>query len=442
MYKTITDCINLGTKDKLALLESVKDNETTRELFGLMLCPSTVYNIKKVPEGKLSILPGITTGRRLVQAIMELIDADLRGQDLINRLSCISFECTPELAKVLSWVIARKNPAKIGKTLVNKVWPGLVRTQEYMGAVPGTDDAITRLFKEAAKDHVLVNAQVKEDGMCLLVHYKDGIPGLGRTRQGNDFGKYFPGFMAELKSEFSPQGFTGTLHMELFVQDCARKTGNGLINKQYKNGTVGGELDDALCAVLLDMTCPERPDMTQKTRHSLLPVFTSDRVRLVEQRQVHTEQEAREYCQEVIAGGGEGLVLKHPQKPFKDGKPWFNVKMKNEFTVELECIGTKAHAEHADLIGSLVMQSGDALLEVNVNCKCNADRVIQTDMWIGEIFQVKAESVSTSKSKKLASLYLPRLAGGNHQESIRVDKNRANTLHEVMNEEAMSRGAK
>lgn len=434
MFNLIKDNIGVGTNKQLENLMARKDDATIQELFRLMLCPSIVYNIKKVPDvSNCTHDTRISTNDELVGWLESLVNADLRGAALKSAVSNIFCHSTEDLAEVFTWILDRKNPAKIGVSLVNKVWPGLIRTQDYMGAVPGTQEALDRLFQTRS-----VNAQIKEDGMALLVDYVDGKAVSGRSRQGNDVGKYFPYFMGNLMEV--PE-FNGMVHMELLCASLDRKEGNGLINKQITNGIIGGRIDHMLRAVLLDLRDDNFPNLIQDSRYNKLFYFTSLSVARVYQTSIYTIKEARKLCMKVISEGGEGLVLKDPNMPFKNGKPWYNVKLKNEFPCTLVCVGTNPHSKHADLIGSLVMESLDGLLQVNVNPRCEADRNISADEWVGHVFQVKAESVTQPKSNIVQSLYLPRFDGECYDEYHRIDTN-ANTLDEILKEELMSRQMK
>jgi len=400
-----------------------------------MLCPSVIYNITKVPPytGDFSKDTTCETNAEMVHWIKSALELDYRGHNLTRYITSIHQYCSDENREVLSWVLARKNPAKISASLVNKVWPGLIRTQRYMGAVPGTQEALERLFNSYNSSN-FVHAQTKEDGMCLLVDYERGVPTFGRTRQGNDIGKYFPEFMGSLPrvSEFN-----GMLHMELFVDVEDRQTGNGLINKQIKNATVGGLTDFKLRGVLLDLVDDDLPEMTQESRYNSLRHFCGSRTRVVFQREVRTLEDARKLCSEVVNLGGEGLVLKHPKHAFKDGKPWFSVKLKNEFKVTLKCTGVVPHKTLPGLIGSLQMESLDGTIKVNVGSGLTDElRGCPWDTMVGLLIDVTANSIIHSKGKKVTSLYLPRFdrKGGL---PVRYDKDRPDSYAEILNEERM-----
>lgn len=445
-YDIIKKCTTGGKNKKVSMVGTFKDRESTKELFRLMLCPSIIYNIKKVPDTLLRIEPLIDSDAELVNAIKGLIRGNFRGRELKSELGLITAMCSSENREVLSWIIARKNPAKIGKTIVNTIWPDLIRTQAYMGAIPGTDKALERLFKAP-----YVNVQTKEDGMCILIEYKDGKAISGHTRQGNEIGQYFPEFMSWMNNVFAyayPDqisdtttiGFNGMVHHELFCGDFDRKTGNGFISKQVKNGTVGGSVDMQLHSVVLDMYDYDDPDLCQGIRYENLRYFKSDMSRLVHQVPIKLLQDAKDYAQSVIQNGGEGVICKDPEQPFKNGKPWFNVKIKNEFVVELIGRNIKPHSTQPELIGAVLMESSDGLLQVWVTPRCMGDRAIEEFFWINNVFEVMAESVIVSKNNKVAALYLPRFNGTEYIDYHRSDKTKADTYQEILDQEAMSKG--
>ena len=446
-YELIKACERAVTHAEIRrLLHSVKDDANIRELFRLMLCPSIVYNIKAVPDGIGGIdCDIIRIDKDLVEEMYILINEEIRGATLKRRIRGMTNRSFGDHREVLSWILARKNPAKVGKVFVNGVWPGLIRTQRYMGAVPGSDESLIRLFNEAP----YVNVQDKIDGQTGLVDYLNGKAISMHTRQGNRIDQFFPEFMQEMSSIFYTddklEGFTGMMHHEILVgtddspdaPTLPRAKGNGLINKQIKNGVVGGNLDTRLKSVLLDLADDDMPDMHQAIRYHNIAWFSSSVSKRVNQIKL-TLDTAREYAQKLISAGGEGVVCKHPEMPFKNGKHWNNVKIKNEFCVDLEVIDWKAHSKDDTLLGALLMATSDKKLQVWVNLKCDLDREQDYRMLDGDILRVKAECVTTSKSKVTRSLSLPRFDGDEYNE-YQHEKDIADTLDEVLIQEAASK---
>lgn len=440
-YDLIQACLEEKTnKGTLALIKAEEWNGDIKDIFKLMLDKSIIYNIKKVPilDRDLMYKQSIKTDFALVTEVKSLLYDDLRGNALKQRIQKIYNCCDEKRGRTLVWILDKNNPAKVGKTMVNKVWPGLIRVQEYMGAVPGTLEALEKLPWETG-----VNCQIKEDGMAVLVSYYKGEPKELRTRQGQNITKYFPEFFQSL-AIMSPS-FNSTVHHELFVWDTEdevmldRKTGNGLINKQVKNGKVGGSVDSSIRSVILDIYNSK----TQSSRYFICSALVTKISRLVRQKTIMHLSEARAWAQEVIQAGGEGLICKHPEKPFKQDKPAWNVKIKNEFEVELRVIGFKKHSKNSSQIGSLLCRSEDDILEVSVGSGLtDFQRSVDPMVYIGLIVSVKAESVIKSKGKKKPSLYLPRFSPDEHGSWIRRDKDKADTYKEIKDQEAASRLAK
>lgn len=436
-YEIITYLTGRGSKNQETFLRSFcaeSDSGSVKELFRLMLSPEIQYYIKKVPTTSMRehAVTGSTTIRKdidLCAWLYSLLRNNLRGDHLKTAVQDIYNASDPERKVTLEWVLDRKNPAKIGKSIVNKIWPGLIRTQLYMGAVPGTPEALERLPWGHG-----VAVQVKEDGMTFLVDYVDGIAKEIHTRPGQDVTKHFPGFLRECPTV---PGFTGMVHHEAIVfdpeneMDLDRATGNGLINKHIKNGKTQGGVDNCLRSVILDVYNKYLPELGQDDRYWKLNSFLSPVSRRVRQLMYFSIEGARDYAQDIIRNGGEGAICKDPRQPFQNGKPWYCVKIKNEFTCDLEVIDTKPHSKKPDELGACLCASKDRRLEVWVNLRCDDDRLRHRNDVLGSIVQVRAESVITSKTKTVASLYLPRMDGKAWDEYVRPDKTMADTFKQI-----------
>lgn len=435
-YQTIRMLMDAGTKDKVRNLALLKDDQAHKEIFRLMLCPTINYYIKKPSVHHLDMSPPVIfTDGTLVANVLRLLDLNLRGDALKHYVNKIYQMCDTERAAVLEWILDGQNPAKIGRSIVDKIWPGLIYNQVYMGAVPGDDKALERLNWIKG-----INVQKKEDGLSLLFKYTAGIPVSIHTRAGQDITKYFPGLLARQK--FLPPEFNYIVHHEGLVWDTEdevyldRQVGNGLINKHVKNGKIGGGVDKSIHTILLDYYGTE----PQAERYFYLSKLENETTRRVEQQLVFSEAEAREIALGYISKGDEGAICKDPRMPFKNGKPWYCVKMKNEFTVDLRAVDWKEHTKRPGEVGSILCQSEDGILEVWVNARTDADRMLDFDSyWKGVIFQVKAESIIKSKTKKKPSLYLPRFDGGSYYEYIRDDKAVADTYLEIKLKEKESK---
>ena len=430
LYDIITQCIGVGRNEQIEILSEYKHRDDIRQYFKFMLCPSYNFYTKKVNRPD-TFLNTIKTVSDLNEEIYCLLDHRpiLRGKDLEFWLNQILYNCTEKTYHLMKWVIDRKNPAKIGKTIVNKIWPGTIRTVFYQGAVPGTTENIDRLFSETSE----VMLEIKEDGMALLVDYEEGKAVAAYSRQGEDLMPYVQSWLDKLP--VFPRGQRCQVHFELFVTDgfafLDRKTGNGLINKAVKSGNVD-MLNDKLVGVALDVHPLYNCTVPAIARYEILETWLDGCFAAypVCMSIVCSREEAESMTKMLIAAGREGAVLKHPDKPSKNGKPWYSVKMKHEFTVDLEVIDTKPHSKKPDELGALLMASSCRELQVWVNLRCDDDRRLSRYFIIGDILRVKSEKISSSKSKKTKALFLPRFDGESYLEYT-TDKITADSLKSI-----------
>lgn len=169
-------------------------------------------------------------------------------------------------------------------------------------------------------------------------------------------------------------------------------------------------------------------------------------INYVDFKYVHNFEEAIEFYEKVRAYGEEGAVLKNLTMTFKDGTSTEQIKLKAELECELECIGIKKGnkgGKYENGIGSLICQSSDGLVNVNVEkglsdlergfepvdkddsskgLKKLAD--FNENMYIGKIIGVKFNEFISNKNGGF-SLFLARFV------ELREDKDEADSLEYI-----------
>ena len=428
----------LKTKDTEKLLTTVAGDENIKNLFRLMLDTSIVYNITGIPQTYASEAPcDISTDRALWSHLELLLRMKLRGDALKRKVQGIYNSCDLHRAKVFEWILDRQNPAKISAKMCNRVWSGLMYEQLYMGAVPS--DA-TSLGNLPWAEGVMV--EVKENGMTLI-GFTDGENTTLRTRNGTDLTEHFPMTAVSIAQLHSELNFTtGVLfHFEAHVlvntfgsNTLRREAGNALITAQVTNGIKGGELDERITLVLLDYY-----DWTGTNAFDRYNKFSEMKpdlwLRPVEGYLIYNVTDAKDWARQLISEGGEGVICKDKSKPWTNGKPLFNVKIKHEFEVELRVTGIKPHSKNPSLIGSLLCSSEDGLLEVAVGSGLTDEQRSEPwDSWLNSIVTVRSEYITSSKGKKKPSLNNPRVV-----ELRFFDKNKADTLDEIQKQYTASK---
>ena len=444
----VVQMIASGNVYKTRAYDLLVDNSTdaTRSIFKLMLDPSIVYNISAIPALEdtgfyLEERPGvrcfIATDVELVHWVKLLLKWGRRGSALSELVQRIYNSCDRHQREVFTWIIDRQNPANIGVKLVNKIWPMLIYEQLYMGAVPGSDDALNKLPWEGG-----IMVQVKENGMTIIAEVTPDGTTL-RTRNGTDLTPYFPltrhdASVCAALLNISP---TIMLHFEAFVKHeddlLPREKGNALITSQVTNEITYGGIDGSIYLVLLDYTTFD--STTLGTRYANMQVLPDGHpnFRRVRGSYVTSKELAKHLAKALIRAGQEGVICKHPGKPWTNGKPVWNVKIKHEFEVELRVKKIKPHTKNHTLIGALLCESSDGLLQVSVGSGLSDEqRASDFDEWIGKVVTVRACQITTSASKKLSkSLENPRLV-----ETRFIDKDTADTLPEIEAQYKASKG--
>lgn len=104
------------------------------------------------------------------------------------------------------------------------------------------------------------------------------------------------------------------------------------------------------------------------------------------------------------------------------------VKIKAELSCELKCIGIKeGKGKYRGMIGSIICESADGRVKVDVNLRTDEDRMQPDDFYLDKIIEVKYNEKVDSKSKDgVWSLFLPVFM------EIRFDKDVADKFEEIL----------
>lgn len=78
-------------------------------------------------------------------------------------------------------------------------------------------------------------------------------------------------------------------------------------------------------------------------------------VKMTEQIKIESQKMLKEYYQQIIDAGGEGVMLKHPLMPYINGRNSYLLKVKPSFDREAEIIGYKAgNGKYKKMLGGLI----------------------------------------------------------------------------------------
>jgi ATP-dependent DNA ligase len=332
----ILDLLNLenGSNYKLAILKRCSDNELLERVLKMAYdrvsytYGITMKNITYTPESGRPI--------SLVQALdileTEFCTRKVTGNAAKVRLEEVLNNLSKEHAIIIEKILGRDLKINLGRTLINKVFPGLIVKPAYMRC-----DVYSAKTSKNIKFPAIV--QLKCDGrFCSAI--VDGGKATFVSRSGEE--QEFP----ELAKTFTMLQ-DGVYIGELLVRgETDRALSNGMINSLLPP-------HDRIYMICWDYITPEeyinskgKNTTTYKDRFEKLqsilnkPEFSISRdVVVVPYLHVYTLKTALEQTSSWMNEGYEGAILKDFSNVFKDGTSKTQLKLKLQIDVEMRITG-------------------------------------------------------------------------------------------------------
>ena len=76
-------------------------------------------------------------------------------------------------------------------------------------------------------------------------------------------------------------------------------------------------------------------------------------IKIIEQIKIKSTKEAFDYLDKITAGGGEGVVVRDPNAPYKDGRQSSIMKLKKFYDAECEVLSIKPRKDRNSVVGSV-----------------------------------------------------------------------------------------
>lgn len=253
--------------------------------------------------------------------------------------------------------------------------------------------------------------------------------------------------IASFMEEFFPKCHQshGELVIEVDGEVLPRQIGNGILNSLQKGGTLPDNhriIYEIWDYVPLSHIKPkgkynEKTYIERLTElQSFFEFYQDAPVRLIETKIVYSLREALEHAQKFMKKGLEGSIIKHPDLIWEDGTSKRQVKIKLDFTIDLEIVeileGNK-NTKNEGRPGSLLCMSSDKKVAVAVTVKNEKMReTIEANPsdWIGKIAAVTANNITEPNDENVYSLFLPRFA----EDEYRNDKSIADDYDKILAE--------
>lgn len=420
-------------KEKEAILRANADNDGLKQAFQIAYSKELNFFVRglRVPFFTNGLTPLTESVDLLVKNIAGRV---YTGDDAKSYMTQLVQTC--EEPGTLLKIINRDLECGIQTTLTNKVWKDLITEPPYQSYTLFKEDLLRKFnYKGAFSDE-------KMDGLYAdIMVWPEQV--IYRSRSGKELNFRAPEEVEQRLMQAAENRGAFVAHGEGLVIDddghhgvMERAEGNGYLNQDPE------DIDRNLVRLVIwdIVTMDEyiarksKTDYADRRIEADLLVQEIDRrynFRMVTGRKINSLKEAIDHFIEMRLQKKEGTVLKEAKMPWGDNKTKKGVKLKNEFDVDLEVVGTTPHKKDPTLVGSLICRTRDGLLEVGVGSGLtDALRKKPAEYFIGQIITIKANDITKSETKELQSLFLPRL---NYKfVEVRMDKTKANSLEEVI----------
>ncbi len=420
LYEIITALqTTQGNNAKRAILEANYHNNLLEEYLRVTYDPRINFYVteKTFPKQEMfSTYAKPFNINDIENFVHTLANRVLTGNDAKQWLKLSLSAMTNEGQQLIRWMLLKDIKAGISVSTINKVWPNLIFSQKYMRCSLPKDVKLNEWPWEKG-----VYSQVKMDGMYAAVSNKQVI-----TRNGSVFP--YELLPADLKEDMAKLSDRVELNGELLVVRngayLSRKEGNGILNSLLQ----GTEIPEGCSLVYVAWDGTYSSDYADRWMCLTLDCKRFNTIKQVENRMVHSYEEAVQHFQEMLSYGLEGTVLKHPVNIWRDGTSKHQVKFKIEADIDLICTCVvEGTGKYKGMLGALQLES--ACGKVKVDCGTGFTDKQRKELFdnppIGKVIEIKANDLLDRVGSDTLSLFLPVF------KSVRLDKDVADDLERI-----------
>jgi ATP-dependent DNA ligase len=425
MIKNILDRLAAtpARTEKEAIIRSEFNNETLKSVFNAALDPYLNFGIKKIPEFELNHTGPWNRLEDEIENLKKMYGSGITGNRAKNFISTMLSQLHPDDAEVIVMIIGRDLRCGISDKTLNKIWPNLIPTIDFMLA----DTDISRIKWPAY-------CQWKVDGLRINMSMKNKRLEI-MSRGGRHVLDH--GVMYNVASAFIKDGetFDGEI---IFVEDddsiMPRQKGNGLANKAIRS-TITLQEADKMRFVVWDIVDKSSTIPYSERLKTLTDRFTHSNVQFIENQKkfilidtavVGSEAEVQEIFMKQIAMGNEGVVVKNLNHVWKPTRSKDQVKIKEFKECDLIVIGTEfGTGRNLNRLGNLICETRDGKLKVSVGSGFSDEQRENKENYFGAIVTVKYNSIIRDNNHEKYSLFLPTFV------EVRLDKDQADFLEDM-----------
>lgn len=429
-----------AAKHKKAVLTKYKDNTVLQRVLK-MTYDRVAFTYGITLRSLQDVHYDSTIDNHGIEWALDILERDIcgrvvTGNDAIYEVKQVLAQAQSDILPILLNVIRRDLRINVGRSTINKVWPGLITLPAYMRC--GLYNK-----KSAKKISWPAILQLKADGTYREIRVV-GNEVLVMSRSGESYS--YP-FIDDAFGKTQSNGYKvpdGYYFGELtVVRDGAtldRGTGNGLINSD--NPPLDEivfdmwdhvPLDQYAAAVARDKTYAMTPYNSRLANvRTVIDNLSNRQIHLIETITAENITEAMQQTSKWMEDGLEGGILKDVMGVFKDGTSPHQLKVKTEIEIDVRVTGflegtpgTKREAT----FGSMIFETDDQKIKGRVAGLSDSqleDFNNRRQELIGRIITVLCTDITKGRDNDYWALSHPRFI------ELRDDKDETDTIERAM----------
>jgi len=421
---------NNSTNYKLEVLKKYKDDKRLQQVLQMtydavaFTYGMSVNQIEKFKPEKLEI--PINLDFAIASLLSNFCTREVTGHKALQMASNIIGNLKQDDADLIKKIINRDLKINVGKTQINKVWPGLITKPVYMRC---------GVYSEKTAKSISFPAivQLKADGTYREFTVQNGhVESRSRSGESYEYPKIFEGL-----KNYEDGVYVGELTVK-GIDDRAK--GNGLINSDNPPH------DDIIVQLWDYITLDEYSQAGKKDRknpcetpyikrwvqlNAIEYVNPHPNIEMIPAYECNTLQDALEATSKWMTDGFEGAILKDLNGVFKDGTSKHQLKLKLEISAEMRCTGfnegTKG-TKREGKVGSIKFANDEGTIQGS--CSGFTDKELDyftenQDKLVGKIMEVQFNDLSKASGNEFYALSHPRFI------EWRDDKDETDSLDKV-----------
>ena len=396
----IESIASVSGKAKEELLASYLPNSNLMIYLKAALDPFITYGVKKIASTE-------TGSREFTEDTFRLLDS-LAGRAITGNaaLALISAELqslTPKSGDLLRRIITKDLRAGFSAKSVNRVMPGSIFIFECM---------LSHKFEEKRIKSFPIVGEIKLDGVRAIAIYKEGEVKF-YSRVGNEFTNYKAAAeqLAELVAETWPaiEAHLGEGSSKSLVFDGELMSGSGAFNdtageihrkdQQVDNATYN------IFELMTDFEFNEGSNRTYRLRRALLQKIMNcsghRNLLITSAWAFNSVDEIYSRQNEILASGGEGLIIKPLDGTYENKRSYNWLKIKDCQSVDLQIVGFEPGTGKLEgRLGAFIVDFNG--VEVNVGSGLTDELRVELEkcegLYKGRLIEVQYHEITPDKS--------------------------------------------